>query len=345
MPGSRGVKLRWGLLGVGDVMGKLVISPMKKAEEVELVAACRRDESRLRVFAEEHGIPRTYTDADSLVNDSEIDAVYVATPHNLHCRHAMKAAKAGKHVLVEKPMAVSAGECREMIRACAEAEVCLGVSYYRRTLRIVKEARRLLEEGAIGRPVLFRVFYPSGLIDFAPGHPRIWLTQKNAGGGSLFGVGSHAIDLLLYLGGDIAGVTGAVDRVVMQGDADDVAGMVCRFRSGALGMMSCSYNSPAGIFPVEISGTRGRISFDASPRDVLSLWRNGRVERIHVEAPGRDSADLELVRSFSRYALYGQSFAVPGEEAIRTNVVIDALFKAARSREWAAIDWNGETAC
>jgi predicted dehydrogenase len=176
------------------------------------------------------------------------------------------------------------------------------------------------------------------MVDLPPDHARYWLMQKEAGGGSLFGVGSHAIDLFLHLGGDIAEVSGAVDRLVTGGDADDVAAMVCRFRSGALGLMSSSYNSPSGTLSVEISGTEARIAFDAIPRDTLFVTRQGRTEEIKVEQTPREDLDLELIRTFTRHVTDGAPFAIPGEEGLKTNAVMDALLEASRTRRWVTVD-------
>ena len=101
-------KLRWGLLGLGDIAAKMVAPCMKRVPEVQLIAASRRDVAKLRDFAEKFNVPRIYADTNSLLNDSEVEAIYVATPHNLHCQHVMEAAHAGKHILVEKPMAMTA---------------------------------------------------------------------------------------------------------------------------------------------------------------------------------------------------------------------------------------------
>ena len=338
---ERNRRLRWALLGVGDVARKLVAGCMQRLPEVELIAACRRDEAKLREFAQQFGIARAYSDMESLLGDDDIDAVYVTTPHRLHCRHTVAAARAGKHVLVEKPMAMNAEECREMIRACRDGGVRLGVAYYRRTLPIVQEAKRLLDDGALGRPVLFRGHYPSGLVDLPPDHARYWLMQREAGGGSLLGVGSHVIDLFLHLGGSIVEVSGAVDRVVTFGDADDMAAMVCRFENGALGLVSSSYNSPSGTCPIEISGTEGRLTFDAIPRDTVCVLRSGQMEEVKVPEIPREDLDLELIRSFTSHVTRGAAFAVPGEEGMRATVVMDALVEASRSREWASIDWTG----
>ena len=340
MPARQERALRWGLLGTGDIVAKRVAHCMKELPEVELVAACRRNEVELRAFAKKFQVPRIHTSIRSLSDDPEVEAVYVATPHHLHCRHVVALTRAGKHVLVEKPMAMTAEQCREMIAACRRARVRLGVAYFRRTLPLIQKAKRLLDEGALGRPVLFRGHYPSGVVDLPSDHPRNWLMRSAAGGGSLFGVGSHVIDLFLHFGGRIAEVAGAVGRVVTGGDADDMAGMVCRFRSGALGLMSCSYNSPSGTLPFEISGTEARLAFDAIPRGGIIVTRQGKTETLEIDEIKREDLDMELIRSFTRHVTDGAPFVSTGEDGMRTNVVMDALRDASRTRRWVTIDWD-----
>lgn len=339
MVDSEQQKVRWGLLGTGDIVTKVVAPCIKQLPETELVAACRRDADKLCSFAETFDIPRTYTDIDALLGDPEIDAVYIATPNHLHCEQTIKAAQAGKHVLVEKPMAISAKECKQMISACRQGNVRLGVSYYRRTLAAINEVKRLIDDGAIGQIVLMRTDY-GGLIDNLSSEH--WLLQKSCGGGSLLGAGCHAIDLMLYFGGDIVSVASSVDNLISSGDADDMAVMVCRFANGAMGMLSSRYNSPSDSFPFEIPGSKGRLSFDAKPAGPLLLFKNGKAEEIEVPPVAVEDLDTELIRSFSHQITSDGPFANPGEKGLRTNVVIDAIFKASQTRSWIDIDWDRE---
>src|SRR5690349_18239861 len=117
--------IRWGIIGCGDVTEIKSGPGFQKAEGSELVAVMRRDAAKARDYAERHKVPRWYSDADALLADRDVDAVYVATPTSSHKEYVLKAARAGKPVLVEKPMAASVGDCEAMIAACREAGVPL----------------------------------------------------------------------------------------------------------------------------------------------------------------------------------------------------------------------------
>src|SRR5258706_8424693 len=127
-------KIRWGIIGCGDVTEVKSGPGFQKAEGSALVAVMRRDAAKAEDYARRHNVPRWYADADALIADRDVDAVYIATPPSSHEEYVLKAAKARKPVLVEKPMAMSVAECEAMIAACRSAGVPLRVAYYRRRL-------------------------------------------------------------------------------------------------------------------------------------------------------------------------------------------------------------------
>ncbi|MEX1021013.1 MAG: Gfo/Idh/MocA family oxidoreductase, partial [Litorilinea sp.] len=146
--------IRWGIIGCGDVTEVKSGPGFQKAENSTLVAVMRRNGDLAKDFAERHGVPKWYDDGDALINDPDVDAVYIATPPNAHLEYTRKAAAAGKPVYVEKPMALNFAECLEMIEACRTADVPLWVAYYRRALPRFRKVKELLDSGAIGKPQL-----------------------------------------------------------------------------------------------------------------------------------------------------------------------------------------------
>src|ERR1043166_77469 len=145
-------KVRWGIIGCGDVTEVKSGPGFQKADGSALVAVMRRDAAKAEDYARRHNVPRWYTDADALIADRDVTAIYVATPPSTHKEYALKAAAARKPVLVEKPMALSAAECEAMIAACRDAKVPLRVAYYRRKLPRFEKMRSLIQTGAIGEP-------------------------------------------------------------------------------------------------------------------------------------------------------------------------------------------------
>lgn len=127
-------EVRWGIIGVGDVCEVKSAPAMNLVENSRLVAVMRRNEEKVKDYAKRHQVPKWYTDGEALINDPDVNAIYIATPPDVHKDYTLMAAEAGKPVYVEKPMARTYAECQDMIQACEKAKVPLYVAYYRRAL-------------------------------------------------------------------------------------------------------------------------------------------------------------------------------------------------------------------
>ena len=173
--------VRWGLIGCGDIAAKRVAPALRGTPGSALVAVARARAELAADFARQHGARRWYADWREVLDDREIDAVYLATPVRLHAEQAVAAAEAGKHVLCEKPMALDVESCQRMVSAARSHGVRLGVAYYRHHYPVVARLRELLASGEIGRPVLAQV-QAFELFDPPPGHPRAWLLDKASRG-------------------------------------------------------------------------------------------------------------------------------------------------------------------
>jgi 1,5-anhydro-D-fructose reductase (1,5-anhydro-D-mannitol-forming) len=195
--------VRWGIIGCGNVTEVKSGPAFQQAEGSELVAVMRRDAALAEDYARRHGVPRWYADAEALIADPEVDAVYIATPPHMHRPYTLAAARAGKPVYVEKPMALNAAECREMIDACEAARVPLFVAYYRRSLPRFLKVKELVDGGAIGavRTVQITLTQPLALPD---GGELPWRVRPEiAGGGHFVDLASHTLDFLDYVLGPI----------------------------------------------------------------------------------------------------------------------------------------------
>jgi predicted dehydrogenase len=252
--------VRWGIIGCGDVTEVKSGPGFQKAERSSLGAVMRRDAAKAADYARRHGVPRWYADADALVRDPEVDAVYVATPPSSHKEYALLAARAGKPVYVEKPLAMDYAECEAMIAACRDAGVPLFPAYYRRAVPRFSAIKRLVEEGAIG-PVraaavsMFRAFA-------APAGQLPWRMDPAIAGGGLFvDLASHQLDLLDYIVGPIAEVTGGAANQGGHYAAEDVVSAAFVFAGGARGTGLWSFSASGDTDRTELVGTRGRITF------------------------------------------------------------------------------------
>ncbi len=253
--------IRWGIIGVGDVTEVKSGPGFQKADGSALVAVMRRDGDKARDFAQRHGVLHWYDDAEALIHDDEVDAVYVATPPHVHKEYTLMAAQAGKPVYCEKPMALNFAECEEMIAACEAAGVPLWVAYYRRTLAKFVKVKELVDGGAIGEVQTVQTTLQQPPRDVDPDNLP-WRVQPTISGGGIFvDMGAHSLDLLDYLLGPVVEAHGiAINR---GGDypAEDNVSASLRFAGGALGSGSWCFTSHESRDETVLTGTRGKIIF------------------------------------------------------------------------------------
>ena len=320
-------EVRWGILGVGDVCEVKSAPAMNIVNGSRLVAVMRRNEKLAEDYAVRHGVPKWYGDADALINDPDINAVYIATPPDAHKDLTLRVAAAGKPVYVEKPMARSYEECLAMIAACHEADVPLNVAYYRRALPQFVKIRELIESGAIGDVRYARLELNQQL----PSPENLagnWRVDPDiAGGGLFYDLASHQLDLLDWLLGPIEAARGFTDNQAGQYAAEDIVSAAFRFASGVQG----SGNWCFSVSPVSekdettIVGSKGQIRFETfgTGRFELSTDANGN-QTFDFELPGHIQQNLiEAVVD----ALLGRGTSPStGDTAARTNRVFDEIF-------------------
>jgi len=320
--------LRWGIIGSGDVAEFKGGPALQQAPGSALVASMRRDAVAAAAFAERMGVPRSYSSVEDLLADQEVDAIYVATPVHLHRDHTLAAARAGKHVLVEKPMALTGSACEEMIAVCRRAGVALGVAYYRRCYPVVARVRELLGARAIGQIVQARVQFGS----FYPGKAGDWrIASEQSGGGALADIGSHRLDLLLHLLGPVAEVSALSSTLTHSYRVEDSASLLLRFENGTHGLFGIYWNMRERVDELEISGTHGRILVKDLEAGAIELQRHAMPAEQQVLPPPRPT-HLGLVTDFVQSVAVGRAPVVSGEDGLATNRVLDAAYRAARER-------------
>lgn len=262
--------IRWGIIGCGNVTEVKSGPALQNAKNSALVAVMRRTGALARDYAQRHGVPKWYDDADALIQDDEVDAVYIATPPSSHKDYTLRVAAAGKPVYVEKPMALDFGECESMIAGCRAAGVPLFVAYYRRALPRFLKVKELIRSGAIGdvRFVSITLHEPPGasVLD-ASNLP--WRVRPELSGGGLFvDLASHMLDFLDDTLGPIREVSGISSNQAGLYPAEDIVTGTFRFESGVHGVGAWCFTAFERRDHTEIVGTRGRISyvtFDSSP--------------------------------------------------------------------------------
>ncbi len=279
--------IRWGILGCGDVTELKSGPGFQKASGSALVAVMRRTPGLARDYAQRHGVPHWYQDADQLLADPEVDAVYVATPPSSHCELAVRAARAGKPVYVEKPMALNSAECDLMIAACQKAGVPLFVAYYRRRLERFVKLKQWIDSGVLGQIRLVTVtqHQPPTPAELS-GTDLPWRVRPElSGGGKFLDVGCHTLDLLDFLLGPIETASGSSANQAGLYPADDVVNAHFTFRSGVKGIGLWCFSAFSALDANRIVGSAGSVEFSTFGDGPLRLTTERGTELFEVPTP------------------------------------------------------------
>ncbi len=323
--------IKWGIIGVGDVCERKSGPALQKAEGSGLLAVMRRTGHLAEDFARRHGVPGWYSNAEDLLNDPEINAVYIATPPDGHEAFARLAARAGKAVYVEKPMARSYAECQRMIAACEDAGVKLFVAFYRRALPNFLKVKELIESGAIGSVRFVDVKVHKSL------HPDIvgqsenvnnWRTKPEvAGAGYFYDLASHQLDFLDFLFGPVQKAQGMAANFGGLYAAEDTTLGTFQFENGVLGTGSwCFATDPdSEQEKTIIYGSSGRIEFPFFTDFYVDLFAEGKEkERFLFEMP--EHIQQPLIQQIVD-ELNGKNVECPstGISGARTNWVMEQI--------------------
>jgi 1,5-anhydro-D-fructose reductase (1,5-anhydro-D-mannitol-forming) len=276
----------WGAIGCGKVAEVKSAPGLQKAEGSALRMVMRRDAALAEDYARRHGVRRWTTDADALIRDPEIDAVYIATPPGTHLDYALRVAAAGKPAYVEKPLARNHGECRRMIDAFAKADRPLFVAYYRRALPRFLKVKELVETGRIGQITMASYRYADAKWRQLDPNNLPWrFVAEHSGGGLFMDLGSHALDILDYVLGPVESVQGMAANLGSPCEVEDVVAMHCRFASGALGAATWNFAAAAREDIFEISGTLGKVAMSLFGNDPVQFTGDSGPETFDLPNP------------------------------------------------------------
>jgi predicted dehydrogenase len=318
----------WGVLGVGNVCEVKSAPAMNLIPNSKLGAVMRRNEAKVKDYAQRHGVPKWYTEAQSLVNDPEVNAIYIATPPNAHLELAKMAAAAGKPVYVEKPMGRNYKECEEMIAHCQKAGVPLYVAYYRRSLPHFIKIKELILAGEIGelRTVhinLKQVLRPQ-LVAEIDNNWRV--NPEIAGGGYFFDLASHQLDLLDFFFGAIIRANGFSSNQAKAYAAEDIVVGSFEFANGVLGTGNWCFTTSksAEIDEIIIYGSTGKISFETFGKGEFTLQKDGE-ETLHFQVDLPKHIQQPLISDIVGDLLGTSQSPSTGISGARTNWVMDQL--------------------
>jgi predicted dehydrogenase len=318
--------IHWGIIGCGDVTEMKSGPGFQKAAGSTLVAVMRRDAARAKDYASRHHVPRFYTHADELIADREVDAIYVATPPSSHKEYVLKVARAGKPVLVEKPMAMSVDECKIMIAACRQAGVPLRVAYYRRKLPRFEKMREIIQSGGIGVP---RAVGVRQFMKKDEHLPQIWKVDFAINGGGLFvDMQTHVLDWLHHVFGRVRETGGVAVNAARIYGVEDTVSYSLLFENGVVASGLFAYSIAREEESVTVYGSEGEVSTSFFRPAAVRLVRGGLEEIFQLPDPSH--VHQPLIQAFVNELKGGSVLDSTGESALETAYVIDEILRKYR---------------
>jgi predicted dehydrogenase len=321
--------INWGIIGCGDVTEVKSGPAFNKVPNSKLVAVMRRDAAKAADYAQRHQVGKWYSNADDLINDPEVNAIYIATPPLHHEEYTIAALRAGKPVYVEKPMAMNADSARRMQQAADDTGVKLTIAHYRREIHLFKKIKQLLSDSAIGniRFVDLKMLQPdnSAMITKTPTN---WRVDPAVSGGGLFhDLAPHQLDLMLYFFGDVVKANGIALNQANLYKADDLVTASLQFENGVVfnGMWCFTVPPQLSLDSCEIIGSKGKMSFSIFNLDKLHLQVNGNEQLFtfdplqHVQQP--------MIQEVVQYFLGNVSNPCPAQDGVEVMRIMDMITK------------------
>ena len=282
--------IKWGFIGCGEVTERKSGPAFAEIEGSQVAAVMSRSELRARTYAVRHGVPKWYTDAQQLIDDPDVNAVYVATPPSSHATFAIMAMKAGKPVYVEKPLAASYEDCARVNRIAEQTGVPCFVAYYRRYLPYFQRVKEIVDKGVIGRVINVQVRFavPPRELDYTHPEKLPWRLQPDvAGGGYFYDLAPHQLDLLQHFFGVMIDAQGICANRGSLYTAEDSVSACFRFENGLPGSGSWCFvaHESAREDRIEIIGNRGSLQFSVFDYQPIMLHTSDGVQQIVVDNP------------------------------------------------------------
>ena len=322
----------WGLIGASNIASEHMIGAIRAQAGHDVVAVASSSADRARAFAETHAVAGACGSIQALLADPAVHAVYISTTNELHCEQVLAAASAGKHVLCEKPLALSVADALAMLAACRDAGVVMGTNHHLRNAATHRKIRELVRAGAIGRPLFARVFHAVHL----PPHLQGWrLDKPQAGGGVILDIAVHDADTLRFvLGAEPVEAVGMTQASGMaSAGLEDGVMAVLRFDNGVLAQLHDAFTVEHAGTGIEIHGERGSII----GRNVMTQQPAGEV--LLRTSAGEQIVPVEHESLYARgvaafcAAMQGQGEpAASAEDGVRSLAVALAIAEACRTR-------------
>ena len=321
--------VKWGFIGCGEVTEKKSGPAFGKIEGSQVVAVMSRDGQKAKSYAERHGIKKHYSDAISLVNDPEVNAIYIATPPSSHATFAIMAMRAGKPAYIEKPLSASYEECLRVNRISELTGIPCFVAFYRRYLPYFERVKQIVMDGEIGKvlTVQIRFAVPPRELDYKSGKELPWRLQPEVagGGGYFYDLAAYQIDLLQYWFGPIVEAEGFCQNMMGLYQVEDTFNACFRFADGLTGSASWCFvaHESARRDRISIVGTRGKIVFSVFDYEPIVLDTERGQEQIVV--PNPPHVQMGLIEKVVRHLQGKQICDCDSVSATATNWVMDKI--------------------
>lgn len=319
--------IKWVFIGCGEVTKTKSGPAFQKVEHSEVVAVMSRDGAKAKAYAKERGIRKWYDDAQELIDDPEVNAIYIATPPSSHATYAIMAMKAGKPAYIEKPMAVTYEECTRINRISKETGVPCFVAYYRRYLPYFQKVKEMVENGSIGNVINVQVRFAQPPRDLDYNRENLpWRVQADiAGGGYFYDLAPHQIDLLQDMFGCILEASGYKSNRGGLYPAEDTLSACFQFDNGLVGSGSWCFvaHDSAREDRIEIIGDKGMICFSVFTYEPIGLHTERGREEICIGNP--EHVQQPLIQAVVDHLLGKSVCSCDGESATLTNWVMDKI--------------------
>ncbi len=319
--------IHWGFIGCGEATEKKSGPAFTQIAGSSVSAVMSRNREKAQSYAERHNIPRWYTDAQQLIDDPQVDAVYIATPPSSHATYAIMAMKAGKPVYVEKPLASSYLDCQRINRVSQQTGIPCFVAYYRRMLPYFLRVKELVRQGAIGNVISVQVLFsaPPRDLDYNQ-TSQPWRVQRDiAGGGYFYDLAPHQIDILQNIFGPIVRARGYSTNLGGLYQTEDSVSACFQFHNGLPGSGSWCFVSheSARTDRIVLTGDRGQLHFSVYTYEPITLHTSAGEEQIVV--PNPPYVQMPLIRNVVEHLQGIAECTVDSVSSTSVNWVMDRI--------------------
>jgi len=320
------VDINWGIIGCGNVTEVKSGPAYQQVPNFTLSAVMRRNEILAKDYAERHNVEKYSSNADNIINDELINAVYIATPPDTHKLYGLQVAEARKPCCIEKPLAPTYDDCKEIVEAFDKAGVPLFVAYYRRSLPRFNKVKSLLDDCEIGnvRHISWHLSEPASQMDLSQEYN--WRTDQSiAPGGYFDDVACHGLNLFSYFFGDFEKVKGISLNQQKLYSAFDAVSACWSHKNGVTGSGSWNFGTGSRQDSVTIYGEKGEITFSIFDENPVVIHKATQQEEFTIAHP--ENTQLYHVQNMREYLLAGQPHPSMGLSAAHTNWVMDHILK------------------